>query len=321
MKRCLFVAPDPAGAITGGNLFNLRLITALRTGGVAVERVDREHRRDVSAPDAHDTFCIVDSLYLEELPRFGPCWVLLHYLPSLVEGRDCLSAIERAALLAADGIVVPSPFMATVAAQRAPAPRPIVVVAPGLELSHHAMQRTSRAVVVANVVRGKGVLEFLRALGGRRLPLSIIGALDRDPDYASACRSAAEQRDDIEFLGERTPEETLAHVAASDFLVSPSRMESFGLALAEARALGTPIVALDRGNASAHVDEAAGGALASSNDALADACVRLAGDRTEIARRRSAALAHRTAPRSWAEAAEDFARLLGPPRADVSTDH
>ncbi len=309
MKSCLLVAPDPADTITGGNLYNLRLIAALRARGVAVERADR----DQHAHDARDTFCIVDSLYLEELPRFAPCWVLLHYLPSLVVGRDSLSAIERAALLAADGIVVPSPFMATAAAQLAPAPRPIVVVAPGLALSHHAMQRTSRAVLVANVVPGKGVLEFLRALRERRLPLSILGALDRDPDYAGECRRAVEHRDDIAFLGGRTHEETLAHVAASDFLVSPSRMESFGFALAEARALGTPIVALDRGNASAHVDGWAGGTLASSYGALADACVQLAGDRTEIERRRAAALAHRTAPRSWAEAADDFAMLLDRP--------
>lgn len=300
-RRCVFVVPDPRETISGGNLYNLELIMALRAAHVDVRVIDRDGERERAS---EGEVCLVDSLYLSELPRFTPCWLLAHYLPALVEGREDLSTVERTALVAADGIVVPSPFMARALSRLAPEPRPVVVVAPGIALAHATVLEVPRAVVVANLVSVKGVLELLRALGSRRLPLAVVGALDHDPVYAAACRAAAPW---VDFLGARTHADTLAAIAASDFLISSSRMESFGLALAEARALGVPIVALDRGNASAHVDEAAGGRLVGSDDALADECVRLARDRDELDRRRRAARAHRPAPRAWADAARDLA--------------
>lgn len=310
-RPCVFVAPDPTGPISGGNLYNLHLVAALRRRGVAVAVVDRARAGSAADPGASaaDGFRIIDSLYLADVPRLAPAWLLLHYLPSLVEGRDSLSPPERAAIRSAKGIVVPSPFMADAVARMAPDAPPIAVVAPGLDVALRPITPTSRAILVANVVPGKGIQEFLRALGPRRLPLSILGALDRDPPYADACRRAA-ARLDVDLLGPRPHAEALALVAASAFLVSPSRMESFGLALAEARALGTPILALDRGNARAHVDDASGGALFATDEALADACVALAADEEERVRRRRAALAHRPAPRSWDDAAADFAALL-----------
>jgi glycosyltransferase involved in cell wall biosynthesis len=152
-------------------------------------------------------------------------------------------------------------------------------------------------------VPGKGVLELLRALGDRRCRLAVVGAEDHDPAYAAACRAAAPW---AVFLGELSHAETTAVIAASDFLISASRMESFGFALAEARALGVPIVALDRGNARAHVDEASGGLLVATDEALAEACVQLANDEVELARRRHAARTYRPTPRTWADAARDL---------------
>jgi glycosyltransferase involved in cell wall biosynthesis len=251
---------------------------------------------------------LVDSLHLDALPRHAPCWLLAHYLPALVEGREQLSEAERRALHAADGFVVPSAFMADALARLAPAPRPTVIVAPGIEVTRHAATATTaasarHAVVVANLVPGKGVLELLRALGDRRCRLAVVGAEDHDPAYAAACRAAAPW---AVFLGERAHAETTAVIAASDFLISASRMESFGFALAEARALGVPIVALDRGNARAHVDEASGGLLVATDEALAEACVQLANDEVELARRRHAARTYRPTPRTWADAARDL---------------
>lgn len=305
LKRgCLFVAPALGGEITGGNLYNLGLVTALRAAGVAVRVIERDGRRF----DAdREELCLVDSLYLAELPRFAPCWLLAHYLPTLVEGRESLSPVERAALVAADGIVVPSVFMADALARLAPEKRAFAIVAPGLELEHPEVTRVPRALLVANLVPGKGVLELLRALGSRRFQLAVVGALDHDAAYVAACRAAAPW---VDFLGPRSHPETLAAIAASDFLISASRMESFGLALAEGRALGVPIVALARGNASAHVDESAGGRLLGSYEALADECFRLAHDAAELERRRGAALAGRPPPRAWADAARDFTRAF-----------
>jgi glycosyltransferase involved in cell wall biosynthesis len=115
----------------------------------------------------------------------------------------------------------------------------------------------------------------------------------------------------VRLLGPLPHADTLARVAASDVLLSASRMESFGLALAEARALGVPIVARDAGNAAAHVDARAGGVLVADDAELARECVRLAHDPAELARRRAAARALRPPSRSWADAACDFLAAAG----------
>lgn len=301
-RRFLFVVPPPTERLTGGNLYNLGLLGALRAAGVEAHVVAHDGPRSEARPG---DVRLVDSLHLDALPHLAPCWLLAHYLPALVEGREQLSEAERRALHAADGFVVPSAFMADALARLAPAPRPTVIVAPGIEVARQTTTATGarHAVVVANLVPGKGVLELLRALGDRGCRLAVVGTEDHDPAYAATCRAAAPW---AVFLGELPHAETTAVIAASDFLISASRMESFGFALAEARALGVPIVALDRGNARAHVHDASGGLLVATEDALAEACVQLANDEVELARRRHAARTYRPTPRTWADAAQDL---------------
>jgi glycosyltransferase involved in cell wall biosynthesis len=285
-----FVVPDMRASVTGGNVYNLGLTRALGEIGANVRVVDRDVK---AAEQSGDGPCFVDTLYLEHAPRFAPYRLLVHYLPSLVEGR-APSAIEQAAIANADGFVVPSAFMRDAMAELSS--RPIAIVAPGIDIEHAPVSHVPRAVMVANLVSGKGVLAFLEALDGP-LELAIIGA-DHDPSYAAACRAAAPL---ARFLGALPHARTIAEIAASDFLVSASRMESYGLALAEARALGVPILARAGGNAGAHAD-----VTFDSDEALARACLALARDRTEIERRRRIALANRAPPRSWSDAARDF---------------
>ncbi len=295
----VFVRPEPSAKITGGDLYNLRLFSALRAFGADVHETTIDGERPPGK-------VLVDSLYLDALPRFAPCHLLAHYLPCLVAGTT-LSEAERAALIAADGFVTTSAFMARELTRLAPEPRPVVVIAPGIDVTNTAhvtpAARGSRAILVANLTPGKGVLPLLRALASRPLALAVVGSPDVDPDYAAACHAAGPH---VEFLGALSHAQTTAAIAASDFLVSASRMESFGLALAEARALGVPIVARTGGNAAAHIDPSAGGCLVDSDEALADECIRLASDPTELEARRHAARTHLPPPRSWADAAREF---------------
>jgi glycosyltransferase involved in cell wall biosynthesis len=250
--------------------------------------------------------------------------LLAHWLPSLVTSggappAGALSPAEAAALAEADAIVAPSAFMAKTAAELG-AEGPASVVEPGLELAPVPVRTESdvlRAIVVANVVPGKGVLGLVEALApgmraGAPMVLTIVGSLAHDPAYAASCRARAEGVAAMRFVGERPHAETLAMIAASDLLVSASRMESYGMALAEARALGVPIVARAGGNAASHVDERAGGRLVADDAALAAECLLLARDRAERARRAAAARQGRPAvARSWDAAADDFiARVL-----------
>jgi glycosyltransferase involved in cell wall biosynthesis len=82
-------------------------------------------------------------------------------------------------------------------------------------------------------------------------------------------------------------------------------MESYGMALAEARAVGTPILALPGGNVANHVAANSGGALAASYRELAQALCTLMSDPKEQKSRLS--LARATAiHRPWRAAAYDF---------------
>ncbi len=172
---------------------------------------------------------------------------------------------------------------------------------------------TSAAVAMTGVPGGphgspppEPPVPLLEALPAEpKLELAIVGSLEVDPAYAAACQAIAADKG-VRFLGPLGHSEMLAEMQASDFFISPSRMESFGLALAEARAMGLPIVARFAGNSAAHVDPAAGGRIVETDTALAAECVKLAGDRAELERRQKAAASHRPALRTWADAARDF---------------
>src|SRR5690606_33710116 len=97
----------------------------------------------------------------------------------------------------------------------------------------------------------------------------------------------------------------------ADVLLSASRMESYGMALAEARACGRPILARPGGNVAALVDPAWGGALVPHAAAVAESCVALARDRVELEARQRRAWEHRTAW-SWSASAARLVALLAP---------
>jgi glycosyltransferase involved in cell wall biosynthesis len=99
--------------------------------------------------------------------------------------------------------------------------------------------------------RYKGIPEFLQALAKR-------------PKLAEQCvillfgEGELELPDtlDVRALGRLNSAEELAQVYhSSDVFVSPSKMETFGMALAEAQACGTPVVAFDVGGVSDAVSD------------------------------------------------------------------
>jgi glycosyltransferase involved in cell wall biosynthesis len=172
------------------------------------------------------------------------------------------------------------------------------------------------ALLLGNLVPGKRVAPFSSALAellsrdAPRLRLTIAGDPSRDPSYAAECRRVVREdpalRDVVRFTAP-SHAEALRMIAASDVFVSASRMESYGMALAEARAAGVPIIAAAGGNVGAHVETASGGELVPDVSSLARALVRLSGDPEELARRRGRAerAAHR---RSWDDVASEFLR-------------
>ncbi len=290
---------------TGGNLFNRFLITALRRLGVPCETLTFDQ---ISNERAHPgALFIVDSLYLHQLHELRePFILLLHYRPSLQPElseaeRSRWREIEHRAFDQAVGVVVPSAFgrVAVSATNLAIIP-PALCIDPD---NHPRPQDQMRALMVANLVPGKGVLPFLHELeralalspqtslsswtpqsgclrmGVREFNLRIIGRHDLDPEYAKECRTlvrhSALLHRGIQFVGTVASREMRLIYVNSNLLLSASGMESFGMALHEARAFGIPILALNRGNCRAHVTEGVNGFLSSDINELVRNVLRL----------------------------------------------
>jgi glycosyltransferase involved in cell wall biosynthesis len=328
-----FVVPALDGPVTGGTLYNRELGAALAGAGCAIA-VSELGGAELGRILETARRVWVDSLYLDALPELkrtaaGPVGLIVHYLPTMVRlGRAArpaeISAVEQQALRAADALLVTSDFMREALEPLVATPKPILVVAPGCraQLAAAAPQSSQGlcALIVGNVVPGKGIEPFLRDLGHSlrdddKLRLSIVGSLDADHNYAQRCQHLVSEspalHERVIWHGALTPERAWSELARAELLLSASVMESYGMALAEARVSGVPILARAGGNVAAHVDERAGGTLVRSTSELATACLALARAPVRIRERIASARRHAKAPRSWSEAAREFVAQLG----------
>ena len=327
-RRQYFVAPDLSGPVTGGTLFNRMLIGALRRIGWSCSVVAAtEAPATIACADGDDDIWI-DTLYLDDFAtltaraaagvRVG---LLAHYLPSLVRlgdgvRADELSSAETQAFASAHMFLVPSAFMRETVARLTATRLPIVCVEPG-----HLAQKGDviagppvRAALVANLIPGKGIEPFLLSLAARirdrdTFHLSIVGGASFDPMYADRCTALGQDsrlRGRVRFLGALSPLETVRLMADCNLVLSTSTMEAYGMAIAEARTLGLPIVARAGGNVARLVEDPSGGEVVGSADELAESFLVVCRDESEHARRLDQARAHPLPPRSWTDAALDF---------------
>ncbi|MDD9943928.1 MAG: glycosyltransferase [Myxococcales bacterium] len=277
----------------------------------------------------------LDSMYLDALPRLRarrkerPLWLLLHYLPSFVDGSVPgvdggsvrIGHRERAALKLADGVLATSALMRDMALQFGA--RQAHSVEPGVSAGPSAaghLGNPLRILVLANVTVGKGVRELLGALRPRiwsadSFLLTIVGDMRREPGYARGCRKLAEGtealRHRVRFVGSLAPQEARVVLSASDLLVSASIFEAYGMACAEARAVGVPVLARRGGNTAVHVEACAGGESVDSSDALADALLSLVRAPHELRQRKRLALQQRR-ERPWRAAVDEWLAVFNP---------
>ncbi len=337
-----FVVPPLDGPITGGTRYDAKLIAALGALGAAHQVLELEAARErIHAAGERDRVW-VDSLFLDALPelrgraRRARVGLLLHYLPSLVAFGDGvrleqLGAVERAALERADMFLVTGAFMRdTLRALTAGRERPIALIEPGCDAlppPEPAPVAGVVALMIANLTPGKNVEPFLRELrrelrAADPFRLAIVGSPTRDPEYAARCAELVLGEPRIALLGELPHARAQSLLSEANLLVAASSMESYGMALREARGFGVPIAAHAGGNARALVVPEAGGELVNDCTALAHACVALARNPAELEARREKARASAPAPRPWLSAARELlafglaaACLLVPARA------
>ncbi len=321
MSRLLqFVAPHPSRFPSGGNHYNAMLARALSRQGVRVVWCTPE-RANAAWPALWDT------LWLDRLRPAGAArWLIVHHLQWLWPER-ALSRTEELRLLSRfDGLVVTSPF--TAEEVRAAGLRlPLVVVPPGVAWRRpHGWRPPSwplRILWSGNFIPRKGLAEWLESLlpvapslASRGHALSLLGSDRVDAAFARRCHGLVGElnrvggRQWVRYEGAVRPQDVPRYLAAANLFVSTSRMETWGMAIAEAGFFGLPVWVCRGGFAERHLARGCVGAVFEGVAQLTEALLGL--QAPAFARLQARALAARPDYPSWEAGARLVQQALWP---------
>lgn len=251
--RLRLVVPADVQAPTGGNVYDLALAAALRSGGDDVLVLP-------CPPSALGTVLqqrwpgstLVDGLLACADPvalEAADAAVLVH-LPLALDasspGRaEALDALERRALAAARTVVATSAWAARDLRCRHGLTA-VAVAAPGVDPAPlvHGSDPPLLVHLAALVPRKDqlSVVAALRRVAGLPWTARLAGPDDRDPAYAAAVRRAVHAAgldERVEVPGALPRERAWA---GADLALLPSRAETYGMAVTEALARGVPAV-------------------------------------------------------------------------------
>jgi glycosyltransferase involved in cell wall biosynthesis len=280
------MVPGNLDALTGGTIYDRRIIGGLRRKGWRVDPLPLAHGfpwPDAAALDAAaslvahvpDGTCVVaDGLAFGAMPAIVRQhadrlrWVALVHHPLALETglgasqRQRLFDSERQALAAARGVIVTSRSTARALDDYGVPSARIRVVEPGTRPVARAAGRSAaprrrgRGVVllcVAALTPRKGhavLIDALADLQDRRWTLHCVGSLTRDAaTVRDLCTRIAAHglAQRVQLHGELGNAALQRHYARADAFVLPSYHEGYGMALAEALAHGLPVVSTTAG--------------------------------------------------------------------------
>jgi glycosyltransferase involved in cell wall biosynthesis len=278
------LVPGPFDTVSGGYLYDRRLVEGLRALGQAVEVVELAGHHplpDAAATEAAraaldalppGTRPIIDGL---GLPAFAPlaetliarrAVALIHHPTALEHGaptedRTALRGIEAALFPRLGRLIATSPLTARrLATDFAVDPAAIGVVEPGTDRAPRAIGSGGPGVAILSVgaiTPRKGhevLLTCLSRLVDIDWTLTIVGAV-RDAVHAHGLRAMAEElgiAQRVTFAGEVDRATLEALYARADVFALATHWEGYGMAAAEALARGLP-VAITAGGAIAEV--------------------------------------------------------------------
>lgn len=202
-------------------------------------------------------------------------------------------------------------------------PERVHVARPGADRGEQAPGTPGggRLLCVGAVVPHKGhdlLLDALRGIASAAWRCTLVGPLDRDPPFVQRLRRQAADSglaDRICFAGPRVGEELCRTYQSADVLVLPSRLESYGMVVTEALAVGLPVVAAAVGGVPEALGRTADGVPgllvpADDADALREALGTWLGDAGLRERLRRAADERRRALEGWEATGRRMAAVL-----------
>ena len=281
MSALGFIVPGALDQLTGGYLFDRRIVEGLRETGRSVTvtelegsfpEPDQRARRAAAAALAalgEGDAAVIDGLALAAfadcLPAEAarlPVVGFIHHPLALetglpLERREALALIEARLLPRLRGVLCPSRVTAWHMAEYGVARERILVTPPGTaSTAGRRVPRPDgplRLLCVATVSPRKGhllLIDALAELSDRPWQLTCIGSLTRDPAVAEALRQAIARYglgERVRLVGEFAPAQLGPAYEEADLFVLPSWHEGYGMAFAEALAYGLPIVGTTAG--------------------------------------------------------------------------
>jgi len=195
---------------------------------------------------------------------------------------------------------------------------------PGVDIADPAPGTESgkklRCVGAGARAKGQDVLlDALTRLADLDWCLSLVGPLDREPDFVDQLRRqvvAGGVENRVSFAGTCSRAEVDKAYAEADVLVVPSRSETYGMVVTEALAHGVPVIACAVGGVREALGRAEDGSIpgllvrAADPDALAMALRRWLADPLPRARLRRAAKMRRLTLTSWSRTTHRVAGVL-----------
>lgn len=326
---------DPARP-SGGNVYDRRLSDELATLGRAVTEhlvpgawphpapQDRAGLAHALAGIADGATVVVDGLIgsasdeLVQTARRLRVVVLVHMPLAEAMTDPAVAATERSVLGAAAGVVTTSRWAAGWLTDHHGLPADqLHVVVPGTDPAPVVQGEPNgrRLLCVGPVTPAKGhdtLFAALRELDDLDWTMTCVGALPGSSDTLVAPGLTGRVR----FTGPLSGADLAAVRAETDLMVSASRRESFGMAVAESLARATPVVATDVGGHAEAVGRADDGSLpgvlvpTADPAALAAALRRWLTDAEQRDRLRSSAVRRRADLSTWPVAACRFATVL-----------
>lgn len=328
MNPFTFVLPADRHLPSGGNIYNEHLIAALQSAGHKVEAINFADYQSAIMQDLPGLYW-VDSLFIKDMvdlllvrPQKAVSFFILHHLTSLhppagQTSEQIFNQDEKAVLHFFKGFLVTSRFSKAYLKARG-FQQPIILLEPATD--HRVSSQPSsanfiHALMVANLVERKGVLDWLTHLGevttsADKFTLTIIGRMDIEPEYAHVCQQKVASdpvlKEKVYFTGCLPHQEVLGYYARANLFISSARMETFGMALQEARNFGIPIVSLDGGYTKNHVKAGVNGYIFNSTVKMANFFIDLVRDQARFAVLLEQVVQERPSVYTWQQAATSF---------------